>query len=302
VNRTGGLIAGVEPGVNKIVANTGRVTAGVETLVAGLNSGKGAAGLLLTDDATKKQLGATLTNVNEASTNLDQAAIGVNQTVDDFRSRDLIANAQVTLNNAQALTGQLNVSVTAALAKDDMGQDGATNIRQTLSSLNRATTNLAEDTEALKHEFFFRGFFKKRGFYNLDDVTPAEYLKASAHRKDKGNREWLQASSLVFTGSDGREELSEEGRQQIDAQVSPFVESLPGDVIIVEGYSTFGSPDRQFVVSRRRADLVRLYLEAHFKVRHSDIGIVPLLKPPPDSGRDSWNGAAIMLFKADTKK
>ena len=139
------------------------------------------------------------------------------------------------------------------------------------------------------------------GFYNLDDVTPAEYLKASAHRKDKGNREWLQAASLVVTGSDGREQLSEEGRQQIDAGVSPFVESLPGDVIIVEGYSTSGPPDRQFVVSRRRADLVRLYLEAHFKIRHSDIGIVPLLKPPPDAGRASWNGAAIMLFQADPK-
>ena len=302
VNRTDGLIAGVQPGVNKIVANTGRVTAGVETLVTGLNGGRGAAGLLLTDDATREQLSATLTSVHDASTNLDQAAIGVNKTVDDFRSRDLIANAQVTLDNVQALSGQLKVSVAGALAKDDMGQDGATNIRQTLSSLNRSTTNLAEDTEALKHEFFFRGFFKKRGFYNLDDVTPAEYLKASAHRKDKGDREWLQASSLVVTGIDGREQLSEEGRQQIDAEVSPFVEALPSDVIIVEGYSTFGSPDRQFVVSRRRADLVRLYLEAHFKVRHSDIGIVPLLKPPPDSGRDSWNGAAIMLFKADSKK
>jgi phospholipid/cholesterol/gamma-HCH transport system substrate-binding protein len=196
----------------------------------------------------------------------------------------------------------LKAGITGALAKDDMGQDGATNIRQTLSSLNRGTTNLAEDTEALKHEFFFRGFFRKRGYYNLDDITPAEYLKASAHRKDKGNREWLQAASLVVTGSDGREQLSEEGRQQIDAEVSPFVESLAGDIIIVEGYSTYGSPDREFVVSRRRAELVRLYLEAHFQVRHSDIGIVPLLKPPPDSGRDTWNGAAIMLFKADPKK
>jgi len=302
VNRADGLIVGVQPGVNKIVANSGRVTAGVETLVDGLNGGRGAAGLLLSDDATKKQLSATLTSVHDASTNLDLAAIGVNKSVDDFRSRDLFANAQVTLDNAQAITGQLNAGITGALAKDDMGQDGATNIRQTLSSLNRGTTNLAEDTEALKHEFFFRGFFRKRGYYNLDDITPAEYLKASAHRKDKGNREWLQAASLVVTGSDGREQLSEEGRQQIDAEVSPFVESLAGDIIIVEGYSTYGSPDREFVVSRRRAELVRLYLEAHFQVRHSDIGIVPLLKPPPDSGRDTWNGAAIMLFKAHAKK
>jgi phospholipid/cholesterol/gamma-HCH transport system substrate-binding protein len=49
------------------------------------------------------------------------------------------------------------------MAQDNIGQDGATNLRETLSNLNRSTTNLAEDTEALKHNFFFRGFFKRPG-------------------------------------------------------------------------------------------------------------------------------------------
>jgi len=66
--------------------------------------------------------------------------------------------------------------------------------------LRRFRKLLAEDTEALKHEFFFRGFFKKRGFYNLDDVTPAEYLKACERQKDIGTRKWLHASSLVISG------------------------------------------------------------------------------------------------------
>jgi phospholipid/cholesterol/gamma-HCH transport system substrate-binding protein len=184
-----------------------------------------------------------------------------------------------------------------------MGQDGATNLRQTLSNINRSTTNLAEDTEALKHEFFFRGFFKKRGFYNLDEVTPAEYLRACERQKDIGKRSWLEAANLVVTDGAGVEQLSAAGRLQIDSEVSPIVESLPGYVIIVEGYSKYGSPDEQFVTSRRRADLVRRYLAVHFHLRHSDLGIVPLLgKPPQGSGRDSWDGAAIMLLKVNAKK
>src|ERR1700683_501088 len=114
------------------------------------------------------------------------------------------------------MSEQLNKTIKGALGPDNMGEDGATNISETLSNLNRGTANLAEDTEALKHEFFFRGFFKKRGFYNLDEVTPAEYLKAIERQKDIGTRKWLQASSLVTSGSEGQEELSPAGRLQID--------------------------------------------------------------------------------------
>jgi phospholipid/cholesterol/gamma-HCH transport system substrate-binding protein len=303
VNNADGLITDARPGVNSIIENGTRVAGGVNTLVAGLNEGKGAAGLLLKDEQTREQLKSTLTNVQDASANLDQASTRVNETMADFQSRHLIENAQVTLNNVQSLSNQLNVAATSALAQDNMGEDGAANIRRTLSNLNRGTTNIAEDAEALKHEFFFRGFFKKRGFYNLDDITPAEYLKACERQKDAGTREWLRASTLFVTDSAGQEQMSPAGRLQIDAKVSPIVESLPSYVVIVEGYSQYGTPDQQFVTSRRRADLVREYLAVHFHLRHSDLGIVPLLSTPPQgSGQERWDGAAIMLLKANAKK
>jgi hypothetical protein len=114
---------------------------------------------------------------------------------------------------------------------------------------------------------------------------------------------WLQAANLVVRENGGQEQLSGAGRLQIDNKIAPIVESLPGYMIIVEGYSGDGSADQQFVTSRRRADMVRQYLEVHFHVRHSDIGIVPLLNTPPQSsGLGSWDGAAIMLLKVDVKK
>lgn len=303
VNHADGLIADVTPGVNSIIDNGTRIVGGVNTLVAGLNEGKGAAGLILRDGPTREQLKSTLRNVNNASNSLDQASTRANATIADFQSRHLIENAQVTLNNLQSLSQQLNVTATRALGKDNMGEDGASNIRQTLSNLNRGTTNIAEDAEALKHEFFFRGFFKKRGFYNMDDITPAEYLKAWKREKQAGTREWLRASTLFVTDISGTEQLTSAGRLQIDSEVSPMVESLPAYVVIVEGYSEGGTPDQQFVTSRRRADLVREYLAVHFHLRHSDLGIVPLLSTPPQgAGKDHWDGAAIMLLNANATK
>jgi phospholipid/cholesterol/gamma-HCH transport system substrate-binding protein len=193
---------------------------------------------------------------------------------------------------------QLKNAIHGALAQDDLGEDGAANIRETLSNLNRGTANLADDTEALKHEFFFRGFFKKRGFYNLEQLAPADYVEGCERGRACGSRTWLDATKLFAAGSDGQEQLAEAGRRQIDSAVAPFVDSMPNHVIVVEGYSVAGTPDQQFVVSRRRADLVREYLETHFNLIHSDVGIVPLGdKPPQGAGRAAWNGVGIVLFE-----
>ena len=106
----------------------------------------------------------------------------------------------------------------------------------------------------------------------------------------------------MVTDGAGVEQLSAAGRLQIDTEVSPIVESLPGYVIIVEGYSRYGLRMSSLSQSRR-ADLVRRYLAVHFHLRHSDLGIVPLLsKPPEGSGRESWDGASIMLLKVNAKK
>jgi phospholipid/cholesterol/gamma-HCH transport system substrate-binding protein len=267
-----------------------------------LNAGKGPAGMLLKDRTTKQQLQETLSNAQKASLNLSAASARADQIVTDLQSRNLASKAQLTLDNMQAMSEQLNGAIKGALAPDNRGADGASNFRETLSNLNRGTANIAEDTEALKHEFLFRSFFKKRGFYDLEQVASADYLKACEREKGCGPRTWLDTRNLFATGSNGKEQLIATGRRQIDSAVAPFVDSLLNHVVIIEGYSTAGTPDQQFVTSRRRADLVRQYLEAHFHLIHSNVGIVPLRnRPPQGAGRSTWNGVAIVLFEERRK-
>ena len=108
---------------------------------------------------------------------------------------------------------------------------------------------------------------------------------------------------MVILDANGQEQLSETGRHQIDSEVATVVDSLPEYLIVVEGYALDGPPDQQFVISRRRAYLVRQYLQTHYHLRHSDLGIVPLRSTPPqNAGRDRWDGAAIMLLKVKSSK
>jgi hypothetical protein len=142
----------------------------------------------------------------------------------------------------------------------------------------------AEDTEALKHEFLFRFF--KAWFYDLDQVAPARLHKACDARNCVADT--VGYKEPVCSGSNGEEQLIATGCRRIDSAVAPFVDSLLNHVVIIEGYSTAGTPDQQFVTSRRRAALVRQYLEAHFHLIHSNVGIVPLRnKPPQGAGRSN---------------
>ncbi len=297
VNHVDGLVTVVQPDIRKMASNASQITGTINAIVSDLNAGTGPAGLLLKDETARKQLQATLSNAQQATLNLSDASARADRILADVQSRDLASKAQAILENVQAMSEQLNQTIKGALGPDNMGEDGAANIRETLSNLNRGTSNLAEDTEALKHEFFFRGFFKKRGFYDLEQLSPADYLKACQRQNACGSRTWLDAANLFAAGGNGTVQLVESGRHAIDGAVAPVVDSLPNHLVIVEGYSSAGTPDQQFVTSRRRANLVREYLEAHFHLLHDDVGIVPLRdKPPQCAGRVAWNGVAIVLF------
>src|SRR5271156_6426370 len=252
VNHVDGLVTTVQPDIKKLAANASQITDTINDIVSDLNAGKGPAGLLLKDEATRKQLQATLANAQQATSNLTDASARADRILADVESRDLASKAQAILENVQAMSQQLNETIKGALGPDNMGEDGAANIRRTLSNLNRGTANLADDTEALKHEFFFRGFFKKRGFYNLEQLSSADYLKACQRQNACGARTWLDAANLFATGSDGTVQLDETGRQAIDGAVAPEVDSLLDHLVVVEGYSSTGTPDQEFVTSRRR--------------------------------------------------
>jgi phospholipid/cholesterol/gamma-HCH transport system substrate-binding protein len=222
--------------------------------------------------------------------------------VADLESRDLVSSVKATLDNVQALSQELRGDIARALGPDDLGGDGATNIRETLSNLNRGTSNLADDTDALKHEFFFRGFFKKRGFYDLEQLAPADYVKTCEKGDSCRSRAWLDAPDLFVAGNQGKEKLTETGLGEIDHAVMPFLGSLPDRIVIVEGYCRKGTADQQFVVARERAELVRQYLEAHFHLLQRDVGVVPLgERPPRNAGRSVWNGVGIVFYEEKAK-
>ncbi len=270
-------------------------------IVTDIRRGRGTAGVLLEDPATADNVKHVVVTGRQATDNLNAATVRVNDLLQDFQSRQLFAKAQQTLNNANGAAQQLNQTsqnvnrtVTRAFAEDQYGEDAGANLQQTLTNINQATGNLADDTAALKQEFFFRGFFKKRGYDDLNHLPVSQYRDGELFKKLSERRQWLAASDLFAMDANGKEVLSPEGRSQIDQTVASL-QGLYSTPFIVEGYSQAGSAADQLLRSRARATLVRAYLELHFHLEPKNVGVIALSQEPPkNSGKSVWDGVCLV--------
>jgi phospholipid/cholesterol/gamma-HCH transport system substrate-binding protein len=273
-------------------------------IVDGIRSGKGTVGMLLTDQQTSNSVKAAAGYAQQATANLDQVSVQARQVMTDFQSRNLSQKAEDTLNSAKdasrnldQTSQQLNATLNDVLGPDRSGENAAENIRESLSNVNLVTANMADDTEALKHEFFFRGFFKKRGFYSLKDLTPDQYRVNPYFEGQRNQRAWLNATDAFVKTASGNEVLSAAGEQQIDQIIGTVKNSVIDQPIIVEGYSNQSSAAGEMASSRSRSILVARYLEKRFHLNPRSIGLMPLnATAPASSGKSSWDGACVVLL------
>ena len=278
-------------------------------LVTEARSGKGTVGMLLSDQQMAGQVKQAVANVQQASANLQQVTVQAQQLMTDVQSRNLPAKIDETMVNARDASAQINqashkvnATLTEALAPDSSGASAAENLRDTLSNVNRTTANLSDDTEALKHGFLFRGFFKKRGFYSLNDLTPDGYRSSAYFQSPRNERIWISGTEAFITDAKGVETLSDAGKQQIDQIVGNIKDSILMEPIIVEGYSNDADAATQMTHSSQRALLVDHYLLQHFHLHSNDIGVVSLnSRPPESSGKSIWDGASILILRQHKK-
>jgi len=276
-------------------------------LLVGLKEGHGPAGMLLRDEKMAAQIRDAVSNVQVATSNVKQAAAGVNGIIADVQQRqmpqkldDTMIQVRSASTRANSTIGEVQQSLAQALGPDVNGVTGGQNISQGLTNVNVATGNMAEDTEAVKHNFFLKGFFKHRGYYSLSSLSPEQYRRSRLFASPRNARVWLQADSLFQPGTKGNEELSEHGKQAIDAAVVSFGDSIFTHPIVVEGYSDAAAPADSLSRSYARAQLVELYLEARYPFKAKNLGVIPLSATPPAGlGHDRWSGVSIVV--ADQK-
>ncbi len=300
-----GMLKQVGGKLNGALDEASNTLGNANDLLLGVKEGKGPAGLLLRDPEAKVQVRNILSNAQQATINVNRATVQVDSLLADIQSRQFPQRIDQTMNsvkdaadNVDQTTVHVRQSLDSALGPDSSGIDAGQNINEALSNLNVATGNMADDTEALKRNFFFHGFFKRRGFYNLTGSTADEYRRDRLYSNPKDFRLWLTGSDLFVTDRNGTDSLSSKGKELVDDGVARFGEALVAAPVVVEGYSSSQDKAQQLALSYGRALLIRHYLENRFHLENKDVGIVSLQDdPPPGVGHEHWDGVCILVLR-----
>jgi len=236
----------------------------VAAKVSALRSGRGSIGSLLTTDDLHDRASRIL---QEANANL------------------------AILNTRLAELPTIPVQTSDPATQKGSGEDGP------LASAAARLASVSAATERLKRNFFFRGFFEDRGYYDLDAISPDDYRKGALEVGGRrAVRIWIR-HDVLFETIDGQERLTSGGTTRLESAMSELLR-LPSDSpIVIEGYAAGGGYEDRRVASGRRAELARAYLVSRFGLMPTRVGVVGLGDSAPDSpAHGSWDGIAIATF------
>ena len=186
VDNANALITDVSGDVKKMAASGALITADAAQIAEGIRSGKGTIGKLVNDDELYNRVTAIAKQTEETTAN----------------ARQVVENAKETLEGFQS--------------KDGAVQGMTASVKQTMDDARGSMAGFAENMDALKHNFLLRGFFNKRGYFDLAQISPADYRQGALTKGSDRRlvRVWLRSDALFEPEPDHpeKEQLTEAGK------------------------------------------------------------------------------------------
>lgn len=121
-------------------------------------------------------------------------------------------------------------------------------------------TSFQENMEALKHNFFLRGFFKKRGYYDSSKLTENAIARLPGRPP---------AKEFVFDGKElfNKPDTAKLRKKEILDQAGAYLEGNPfGVAVVVSQTGAAGQQDTNTKLAQARAMVVKQYLAEKFKL------------------------------------
>jgi phospholipid/cholesterol/gamma-HCH transport system substrate-binding protein len=167
-------------------SNTRSLTDDLKMIAAKINKGQGVVGELLHEGDLSNDLRATISSLRLASQNTNQATVDLKKLVSEINNGDglvtkLIMDSTYAQTFDDALQNVAEVGVNAKVMSEDLKEvvakfndqnnaigvllsdsTFANRLRTTLNNARSASAKLDQNMEALRHNFLFRGYFRKQ--------------------------------------------------------------------------------------------------------------------------------------------
>ncbi|MGA2633153.1 MAG: MlaD family protein [Terracidiphilus sp.] len=219
------------------------------------------------------------------------------------KANGLLDNSQQAMLSAAAATAHLN-SISAKIDSGE-GTVGAlvndkqlyANLEQTTGSLHETmqqaeagVTDFQENMEALKHNFLLKGYFKKRGYEDSNDLTANQI---SAVPQDTPVKTFSYSARQLF---DARDSTKLKNQKSLNPSGEYLADNEFGYAIVVVSAGPEGDTKKDLLLTQARAMMVREYLVENFGFDDSQLKTVAMGKQV-GSGKDSgWGEIQILVF------
>jgi outer membrane protein OmpA-like peptidoglycan-associated protein len=210
---------------------------------------------------------------------------------------DLLNKTNQVLDTTQGAVANVNdtaKNLTSITAKIDQGQGtiGALlNNKKVYQNVNAGATAFQENMEALKHNFFLRGFFKERGFESAADLKKNEISQLPEKPVTK---QFAYEAKKVFDRLDTAK--LRDAKTLNDA--GSYLQNNTFGLAVIAAYTDMrGDTEKDRLLTEARSMVVRDYLVKNFKLDDTKIKTIGLgkSKDAPDGG-----SIQILLYPADT--
>lgn len=216
-------------------------------------------------------------------------------------SQEAILNATHATANLDSITAKINggQGTAGALINDKRLY---TNLEQTTSAMRETmvqaqagVAGFQENMEALKHNFFVRGFFKNRGYDKSDDLAKNEIERLPQGTPSK---EFSYPAKQLFGKYDS---AKLKNQKSLNAGGEFLANNEFGFAVVVASAGIAGDTQKDMVLTEARAMVVREYLVENFGFDDSQLKTLGMGKQAdanPDAG---WGTVQILIYPTGTE-
>jgi phospholipid/cholesterol/gamma-HCH transport system substrate-binding protein len=216
-------------------------------------------------------------------------------------SQQAIHNATQATANLNSISAKINAGegTAGALVNDkrlyENLEQTSTAMRDTMVHAQAGVTNFEENMEAMKHNFFLRGYFKSRGYEDS-----AELARNEIERLPQGApaKEFTYSSKQLF---DKQDSAKLKNQKSLNAGGEFLRDNQFGFAVVVASSGAAGDTQKQLVLTEARAMVVREYLVENFGFDDSQLKTLGAGKQT-DAGSDAaWGTVRILIYPVGTE-
>jgi outer membrane protein OmpA-like peptidoglycan-associated protein len=224
------------------------------------------------------------------------------------KTSGILDSIQQAIQNATLATAHLN----SVSAKIDSGQGtvGAlvndkvmyNNLEQTTAALHdtmlqaqTGVTDFQENMEALKHNFFLSGYFKKRGY---EDSAGLAANKIGGLPQGTPVKTFTYPAKQLFGG---RDSAKLKDQKSLNAGGEFLAQNQFGFAVVVASTGMEGDAQKDLVLTEARAMVVREYLVENFGFDDSQLKTLGMGKQAGTNLDADWGSIQILIFPAGTQ-